>query len=110
MRRRHPRPEYLPGLLIQPASNDRSGVNIQPDTRTLTDHWGLPRLWLYRQGPPLHGNPRSSVVGPQPPYRLIGTGWILVLLDGRPSTLNGVGLAGAERLFQPVITPMTAAF
>jgi hypothetical protein len=71
MRRRHPRPEYLPGLLIQPASNDRSGVNIQPDTRTLTDHWGLPRLWLYRQGPPLHGNPRSSVVGPQPPYRLV---------------------------------------
>ena len=71
MRRRHPRPEYLPGLLVQPASNDRSGVNIQPDTRTLTDHWGLPRLWLYRQGPPLYGNPRSSVVGPQPPYRLV---------------------------------------
>jgi hypothetical protein len=40
---------------------------------------------------------------------LIGTGWILVLLDGRPPTLDG-GLAGAERLFQPVITPMTAAF
>jgi hypothetical protein len=71
MRRRHPRPEYLSGLLVQPASDDRSGVNIQPDTRTLTDHWGLPRLWLYRQGPPLHGNPRSSVVGPQPPYRLV---------------------------------------
>ena len=41
---------------------------------------------------------------------LIGTGWILVLLDGRPPALDGGGLAGAERLFQPVITPMTAAF
>jgi hypothetical protein len=41
---------------------------------------------------------------------LIGTGWILVLLDGRPLTLDGGGLAGAERLFEPVITPMTAAF
>lgn len=41
---------------------------------------------------------------------LIGTGWILVLLDGRPPALDGRVLAGAERLFQPVITPMTAAF
>jgi hypothetical protein len=40
---------------------------------------------------------------------LIGTGWILVLLDGRPPTPDG-GLAGAEPLFTPVITPMTAAF
>jgi hypothetical protein len=46
-------------------------MNIESDTRTLTHHWGLPRLWLYRQGRPLHGNPRSSVVGPQLPYRLI---------------------------------------
>jgi hypothetical protein len=45
-------------------------MNIESDTRTLTHHWGLPRLWLYRQGRPLHGNPRSSVVGPQLPYRL----------------------------------------
>jgi iron complex transport system ATP-binding protein len=45
-------------------------MNIQSDARTLTDHWGLPRLWLYRQGAPLRGNPRSPVVGPQPPYRL----------------------------------------
>jgi hypothetical protein len=41
---------------------------------------------------------------------LIGTGWILVLLDGRPPTPDGGRLAGAERLFEPVITPMTAAF
>src|SRR4051812_19384764 len=46
-------------------------MNIQSNARTLTDHWGLPRLWLYRQGAPLRGNPRSSVVGPQPPYRLV---------------------------------------
>src|SRR3954462_7192450 len=45
-------------------------MNIQSHARTLTDHWGLPRLWLYRQGAPLRGNPRSPVVGPQPPYRL----------------------------------------
>jgi hypothetical protein len=41
-------------------------MNIQTDTRTLTDHWGLPRLWLYRQGRPLRGNPRSFVAGPSP--------------------------------------------
>src|SRR3954447_978663 len=46
-------------------------MNIESNARTLTDHWGLPRLWLYRQGAPLRGNPRSSVVGPQPPYRLV---------------------------------------
>src|SRR5436853_4993844 len=68
---RQPRPQHLAGLLIQPTSDDRTGVNIQPDTRTLTDHWGLPRLWLYRQGPSQSGNPRSSVAGPQPPYRLV---------------------------------------
>src|SRR3954468_17658107 len=46
-------------------------MNIESNAPTLTDHWGLPRLWLYRQGAPLRGNPRSSVVGPQPPYRLV---------------------------------------
>src|SRR3954451_3961378 len=46
-------------------------MNIESNARTLTDHWGLPRLWLYRQGAPPRGNPRSSVVGPQPPYRLV---------------------------------------
>src|SRR3954466_5408363 len=46
-------------------------MNIESHARTLTDHWGLPRVWLYRQGAPLRGNPRSSVVGPQPPYRLV---------------------------------------
>src|SRR3954465_3397136 len=46
-------------------------MNIQSNARTLTDPGGLPRLWLYRQGAPLRGNPRSPVVGPQPPYRLV---------------------------------------
>jgi len=41
---------------------------------------------------------------------LIGTGWILVLLDDRSSTPEAPGLAGAQPLFEPVITPMTAAF
>src|SRR4051812_14747813 len=72
MRGRQPRPQHLTGLHVQPTPDDRTGVNIQSDTRTLTDHWGLPRLWLYRQAPPLSGNPRSFVVGPQPPYRLAG--------------------------------------
>src|SRR4051812_43121723 len=71
MGRRQPRSQHLPGLPIQSTPDDRTGVNIEPDTRTLTDHWGLPRLWLYRQGPPLRGNPRSFVAGPQPPYRLV---------------------------------------
>src|SRR3954469_10446178 len=71
MGRRQPRSQHLPGLPIQSTPDDRTGVNIEPDTRTLTDHWGLPRLWLYRQGPTLCGNPRSSVAGPQPPYRLV---------------------------------------
>ncbi len=70
MGRGQPRPQHLTGVHIQPTPDDRTGMNIQSDTRTLTDHWGLPRLWLYRQGPPLHGNPRSFVAGPQPPYRL----------------------------------------
>src|SRR3954470_8441140 len=61
MGRRQPRSQHLPGLPIQSTPDDRTGVNIQPDTSTLTDHWGLPRLWLYRQGPSLRGNPRSSV-------------------------------------------------
>src|ERR671921_52324 len=97
MRRRHPRPEYLPGLLVQPASNDRSGVNIQPDTHTLTDHWGLPRLWLYRQGPPLHGNPRSSVVGPQPPYRLERV-LLPTLIPGQIVVVDNVGAHKPERI------------
>jgi hypothetical protein len=41
---------------------------------------------------------------------LIGTGWILVLLDDRPPLPDSPGLAGAQPLFEPVITPMTAAF
>src|SRR3954463_2887967 len=79
MGRRQPRSQHLPGLPIQSTPDDRTGVNIEPDTRTLTDHWGLPRLWIYRQGPSLSGNPRSSVAGPPPPYRL----------DTPPSTAVG---------------------
>src|SRR4051794_21667406 len=49
---RQPRPQHLPGLHIQPAPDDRTGVNIQPDTRTLTDHWGLPTPVALPPGPP----------------------------------------------------------
>src|SRR4051812_12609696 len=80
MGRRQPRSQHLPGLPIQSTPDDRTGVNIEPDTRTLTDHWGLPRLWLYRQGPSLSGNPRSSVAGPQPPYRLESSASVIGLL------------------------------
>jgi hypothetical protein len=41
----------LAGLTIQTAPEHRSCVHIQPNTRTLTFHWGLPHLWLYRPGP-----------------------------------------------------------
>src|SRR6476469_1487500 len=26
-------------------------MHIQPDTRSIRAHWGLPHLWLYRPGP-----------------------------------------------------------
>jgi len=52
MLRRQPPLEQLPGLTVQPARHHRPRVHIQPDTRTLTSHWGLPHLWLYRPGPP----------------------------------------------------------
>ena len=55
-------------------------------------HWGLPRLWLYRQDHFL-GNPRSCERGPSPPYGLEGlaswsydnnfTGWNAVLGECR---------------------------
>lgn len=41
-------------------------MNIESDTPTLTDHWGLPRLWLNRQGRPLHGNPDHPWWVPSP--------------------------------------------
>src|SRR3954466_10949149 len=66
-------------------------MNIESNARTLTDHWGLPRLWLYRQGPPLRGNPRSSVVGPQPPYRLVkqrSGPYPVLAVDGRGSSVG----------------------
>ena len=47
-----PAVKELAGFTIQPARNYRSCVHIQSDTRTLTFHWGLPHLWLYRPGPP----------------------------------------------------------
>ncbi len=52
MLRRQPPLEQLPGLTVQPARHHRPRVHIQPETRTLTPHWGLPHLWLYRPGPP----------------------------------------------------------
>src|SRR5215217_1588337 len=80
-------------------------MNIQSDARTLTDHWGLPRLWLYRQGAPLRGNPRSPVVGPQPPYRLVKktTGpYPCLTVDGRGASV--VPNAGAVLLLRTAET------
>src|SRR5882757_1960258 len=50
----------------------RTCVHIQPNTRTVLTHWGLPHLWLYRPGPAPVGNPRSHVSEAQPvlTYRL----------------------------------------
>src|SRR4051794_11660117 len=105
MRRRQARPEHLPGLLVQPTSDDRAGMNIESNARTLTDHWGLPRLWLYRQGAPLRGNPRSSVVGPQPPYRLVkkrSGPYPALAVDGQGSSV--VPNAGAVLLLRTAQT------
>src|SRR4051812_35993486 len=76
-------------------------MNIESNARTLTDHWGLPRLWLYRQGAPLRGNPRSSVVGPQPPYRLMkkrSGPYPVLAVDGQGSSV--VPNAGAVLLLR----------
>src|SRR4051794_9641408 len=80
-------------------------MNIESNARTLTDHWGLPRLWLYRQGAPLRGNPRSSVVGPQPPYRLVkkrSCCYPRLAVDGRGSSV--VPNAGAVVLLRTAET------
>ena len=42
--------EQLTGLPIQATRHHRSRVHIQPNTRTIPDHWGLPHLWHYRPG------------------------------------------------------------
>jgi hypothetical protein len=42
--RGQPTLDYLAGLTIQAARHHRSRVHIQPNTRTLIPHWGLPHL------------------------------------------------------------------
>ena len=57
-----PSPRKEPtGPTVQPTRHHRPCVHIQPDTRTIPDHWGLPHLWHYRPGPAPVGNPRSHV-------------------------------------------------
>src|SRR6478735_3791554 len=41
----------LTGFSVQSTPDHRSCVHIQPDTRTMTFHWGLLHLWLYQPGP-----------------------------------------------------------
>src|SRR6476660_8995710 len=41
----------LTGFSVQSTPDHRSCVHIQPDARTMTFHWGLLHLWLYRPGP-----------------------------------------------------------
>src|SRR3954453_19980714 len=79
-------------------------MNIQSNAPTLTDHWGLPRLWLYRQGAPLRGNPRSSVAGPQPPYRL---GKLVLCLTSAQARLCSPLLPSAQA--RALLTPVSRA-
>src|SRR3954452_5332144 len=48
---RQPRSQQLSGLHIQSTPDDRTGVNIQSDTRTLINHWGLPTPVALPPGP-----------------------------------------------------------
>lgn len=60
MRRREPRLDQLTRDAIDRCRRDRPGVHVQPHTRTLGKHRGLPQL---SDGPirqPLIGNPRIS--------------------------------------------------
>ena len=57
---------------IQSTRHNRSCVHIQPNTRTLNLHWGLPHLWLYRPGPSCRQPTFTCERGPSPliPSRL----------------------------------------
>ncbi len=42
--------EQLTSLPIQTTRHNRPRMHIQPNTRTIPNHWGLPHLWHYRPG------------------------------------------------------------
>ena len=73
-----PSPRKEPtGPTVQPTRHHRPCVHIQPDTRSIATHWGLPHLWLYRHRTRSCRQPTFTCErGPshQPPYRLV-TGW-----------------------------------
>src|SRR3954468_19878258 len=69
---RQPRSQQLSGLHIQSTRDERTGVNIQPDTRTLIDHWGLPTPVALPPGPIPERQPtivRAGAPAPIPSQR-----------------------------------------
>ena len=73
MIRTQPPLEHLTGVPIQTARNDRSCVHIQPDTRTLNLHWGLPHLVALPTRTTSCRQPTFTCErGPSPSYRLVG--------------------------------------
>jgi hypothetical protein len=58
-RRRQPRLPQLARHTIDRRSDIRSGMDIQPNTRTLNQHRGLPRMSDRPSRQPLPGNPRN---------------------------------------------------
>lgn len=67
--RGEPRFEDLARHAVDRVSRHRSGVHVQPYTRTPSEHRGLPQLSERPSRRLLLGNPRTSVseAGPQPP-------------------------------------------
>src|SRR6476620_7124334 len=67
----------LTGFSVQSTPDHRSCVHIQPDARTMTFHWGLLHLWLYRPGPDSCRQPTFTCSeAPASSYRLqYGTRW-----------------------------------
>ena len=57
--RRQPVAMQLPGHPVDRTRHHRPGVHVQTNTRTLTRHWGLPQLWLYRTGDSLARQPTT---------------------------------------------------
>src|SRR6476646_8029828 len=63
----------LTGFSVQSTPDHRSCVHIQPDARTMTFHWGLLHLWLYRPGPDSCRQPTFTCTeAPASSYRLTG--------------------------------------
>ena len=61
MTRRQPSLPQLAGHAVDRRRSNRSGMDIQTNTRTLNKHWGLPRMSDRPSRQPLPGNPRICV-------------------------------------------------